>query len=130
MNMHGYYIYAPSLKVRMSDYFSDVTTLQQSVQCPPGCQVRYKRPDDAPIPEYERKRKANRPPPEAFIPMRGAKRHTSMTPNECWELSEIATRQIFRDTVLVTDELIAKPKYKSGMAALLDMIDRMPEPTE
>lgn len=122
MSVYGYYIYAPTLKVRMSDYYEDVETLQKCERCPPGCQVRHKKPEDAIIPRH------NRPPPEAFIPMRGAKEHESMTGQQYLELSEIATRQIFRNTLPVGDELIAKPKHKSGMSALLDMIDRMPEP--
>lgn len=118
MGLSGYYIYAPTLRVRMSDYYADVATLQKLEVCPPGCQVRFKKPDDEAVP------RGNRPPPSAFIPMRGAKEHQSMTPNECRELSEIATRQIFRETIRIPDQLIAKPPYKSGMAALFDMIDR------
>ncbi len=124
--MQGWYLFDPKLKVRVSDYYADLSGLQRAEQHVPGLLVKYKSRDEQPIP---RGGKLPSPYTDGYVAPHGPnagkpREHQSLTPKQERELAAIATRKIFASDLSVTNPLIAKREYQSGLSAMFEYLDR------
>jgi hypothetical protein len=107
----GWYFFDIVLKVRVSDYYPNISDLQQLEQWRKGVQIRYagKLPKEHPL---------NAPPPEAFIPMRGSSYDDGqLTAAQVRELSEGFTKNIFQSDLQVADPLIINRRGREAFLA-------------